>query len=136
MLEEWGWFVMKVFTTDSEPAFAYSLGLYERFKHPEIILFGLDLDVMHRLINDAAEQIRQGERYEVGRRYDDLLAGYGCEFRQVDSKHCRRLLTYAFWYYKGSAFPALQLIWPDPEGRFPWDAGFEERFRSFQPNLD
>ncbi len=42
-LEQWGWFVIKVGAGESEPAFAYSIGFYENFKHPEIILFGLDL---------------------------------------------------------------------------------------------
>jgi len=36
--------VIKVGADDAEPAFAYSLELYEMFQHPELILFGLDLD--------------------------------------------------------------------------------------------
>jgi len=57
-LEKWGWFVTKVGAGDSESAFAYSMGLYENFHHPEIVLFGLDLEVMHRLINNAGSRIR------------------------------------------------------------------------------
>src|SRR5437016_1622877 len=59
-LEKWGWFVTKVGAGQGEPAFAYSMGLYENFHHPEIVLFGLDLEVMHRLINNAGSQIRDG----------------------------------------------------------------------------
>ena len=54
-LEQWGWDVIKVAAGDGELAFAYSMGLYENFLHPELILFGLDLNVMHQLINDAAK---------------------------------------------------------------------------------
>ncbi len=40
-LEKWGWFVTKVGAGDGEPAFAYSMGLYENFHHPEIVLLAL-----------------------------------------------------------------------------------------------
>jgi len=38
-LEEWGWYVISV---ADKPVFSYSVGLFEHFKHPEIIVFGLD----------------------------------------------------------------------------------------------
>jgi hypothetical protein len=28
--------------------------------------------------------------------------------------------------------PANQLVWPDMEGRFPWQDGFDERYRDQQ----
>ena len=135
-LEQWGWFVTKVGASDSEPAFAYSLGLYENFKHPEIIIFGLELEMMHRLVNDAGRRIRQGLGYKEGQRYDDLLKGYQCEFRKVNPNRHDGLLNYAIWYYKGSPFPVLQLVWPDQTGLFPWEDGFNERFRKKQLRLE
>lgn len=135
-LEQWGWFVIKVAATDSEPPFAYSMGLYENFQHPEIILFGLDVEVMHRLINGAAKRIQRGQSYAEGHRHYDLFDGYPCEFRKVNTSRTEGLFNYATWYYKGAAFPALQLIWPDPEGLFPWEDGFDENFRKKQPILE
>ena len=131
-LEEWGWFVLSVGAGDSEPAFSYSIGLYEHFKHPEIILFGLDFGVMHRLINDAAGKIKEGYRYEDRRRESDLLKDYECEFRLVRPKRYVGLLNYAIWYYHGKEFPALQLVWPDSKGNFPWESDFDERFKKDQ----
>ncbi|TLJ61921.1 DUF4262 domain-containing protein, partial [Pseudomonas aeruginosa] len=32
----------------------------------------------------------------------------------------------------GRELPALQLVWPDPVGRFAWEPQFDEGFR-FQP---
>ncbi len=135
-LEEWGWFVIKVGASDSLPAFAYSLGLYERFKHPEIVLFGLDFEIMHRLINDAGKRIRQGQTYEDRHRYNDLLDGHECEFRRVDPRRYDGLLNYAVWYYRSQPFPALQLVWPDSQGHFPGESGFDEKFTKVQPCLD
>jgi hypothetical protein len=81
-LEEYGWYVIKVGADDSEPAFAYTLGLYENFGHPEIIIFGLDFDTMHQLLNDAGERIRQGGRFEDGQEDDGLLENYRWHFGQ------------------------------------------------------
>jgi hypothetical protein len=57
------------------PRFAHSMGLYENFHHPEIVVFGLNLDLMHRLINFAGERIREGQKYEEGQEYGDFLEG-------------------------------------------------------------
>jgi hypothetical protein len=37
------------------------------------------------------------------------------------------------WFYEGVDFPALQMFWPDREGRFPWDKGFPSRRESQLP---
>lgn len=134
-LEQWGWFVTKVGATNVEPAFAYSMGLYEHFRHPELILFGLDLSLMHRLINDLGEQIRHGQIFRANSRCDSLLKGYPCEFRAVNPRNYDGFLNYAVWYYRGPVFPTLQLIWPDNLGRFPWDQNFDEDLRKRQPAL-
>ena len=79
-LERHEWFVMKVGAGDGEPAFAYSLGLFENFNHPEISLFGLDLDTMHTLINDVGELVRSGQRFDAGDTSDRLLDGFTVGF--------------------------------------------------------
>jgi hypothetical protein len=135
-LEKWKWFVTKVGAGGGEPAFAYSMGLYENFHHPEIVVFGLDLEVMHRLINNAGARIREGEKFEEGKKYDDLLQGYPCAFLRVNPSRYDGLLNYTVWYYEGANFPAVQMIWPDKAGLFPSEAGFDERFRNEQPMLD
>jgi hypothetical protein len=135
-LEKWGWFVTKVGAGDDAPAFAYSMGLYENFHHPEIVLFGLDLEIMHGLINAAGSRIREGQKYDEGQKYGDLLLCFRCEFRRVNPTRYDGLLNYSIWYYEGSHFPVFQLVWPDKAGLFPWDDGFDERFRNDQPLLE
>ena len=49
-LEEWGWYVISV---GAQPPFSYSIGLFEHFQHPEIILFGLNSKRRHGIVNDA-----------------------------------------------------------------------------------
>jgi hypothetical protein len=134
-LERHGWFVMKVGAGDGAPAFAYSLGLFENFNHPEIILFGLDLETMHTLINDVGELVRSGQRFAAGDTSDQLLDGFTCAFRPVAKSQYGAHVTYTVWYYGNEEFPVLQLVWPDMNGRFPWDGEFDERYRPDQPDL-
>jgi hypothetical protein len=135
ILERWGWFVTKVGASDSVPTFAYSMGLYENLNHPEIILFGLALELMHGLINDAAKRIQEGRKYEEGHRYDDLIEGRLCAFRQVLPSRYKGFLNGTIWYYNGSSFPAFQLVWADRTGLFPWEVGFDANLAQRQPAL-
>jgi hypothetical protein len=90
---------------------------------------------MHQLISSAGARIREGQKFEEGKRYDDLLQDYPCAFRRVNPTRYDGLLNYAVWYYEGSDLPALQLIWPDKSGLFPWEDGFDEQFINDQPSL-
>lgn len=38
-----GWHVIGVEADNEGPAFAYSIGLYQTFGHPEVVVFGLSI---------------------------------------------------------------------------------------------
>jgi uncharacterized protein DUF4262 len=134
--EDHGWFVMKIAEDDRGPGFAYTFGLYEEFKHPELVLYGLDPGHMHRLLNDAGKRIKAGTRYyQDGDVIHDLLEGYRCAFRSVNPRWYSKTCTWALWFYQQRSFPVLQLVWPDKNSRFPWDTGFDDSLRSKQPDL-
>src|SRR5687768_3787065 len=84
-IDSYGCHVVLVPEDEEGPAFAYSIGLFETLSHPEVLVIGLGLDLMHRMINGVNERARTGERFEDGREYDGLLEGYRCAFRRVDS---------------------------------------------------
>jgi hypothetical protein len=129
-----GWAVVRIDAEAQEPAYAYSVGLHSTFAHPEVIVFGLDLDVLHRIVNTIGEAVKTGERFEVGDADDRVLEGYRCAFREVaaaaESAYMGILISYC-----GHEVPALQCIWPDREGRFPWQVGVDAEFRERQPML-
>jgi hypothetical protein len=135
-VERYGLHVLKVGAEADSPTFAYTVGLYRTFGHPEIIMLGLGLDLMHRLLNDVAASLREGRRYAAGDVSDEFLDDHDVTFRAVPERHYRAYLGWANWFHDGVAYPVLQLIYPDRERRWPWEAGVPDGFRRNQPVLE
>ncbi len=119
------------------PAFAYTIGLYEKFNHPEIICFGLSTDLLGWMLNHARDLVKDGEVVVPGKLYSGFLKGYEVQFLPVDQAHYADYLGYGGWYYDMDFdFPVLQLVWPDKEHKFPWEDDFNPDWKFKQPLLD
>ncbi len=134
-IEQHGWHVVKVMEDEVGPGHAFSLGLWQTRRHPEILAVGPDLDVLHQLVNAVGEEIRDGRRFEAGQDYEGIVQGFACRFRTVHPRNYPDFLGYAGWFYEGPSFEALQCQWPDAQGRFPGDADFPEALARHQPDL-
>ena len=134
-VEQNGWHVLNVFAEDGVPPFSYSIGLYQTLGHPEIFIAGLPSRVADPLIHSVGEEIRAGRSFEAGEVNSDLLRGHDCAFRPVPRHAYQEYFGRAIDFYDGENFPVLQLVYPDQEGRWPWDDGAEEGFRLMQPVL-
>lgn len=121
---------------DHLPGFAYSIGLFESFGHPEIICFGMDLSMMAELINDACDSIKQGNTFGTYIPYPDFLEGVDVKFVTVDQSFYGDYFNFAINYYGDENFPAMQMVWPDKENKFPWEENFYEPWKFQQPLLD
>jgi len=135
-IEKFGLQVIMVSATDYLPSFAYSIGLYKIYKHPEIICFGLSNDLVHAIINDVADLIKNGEKIELSKNYDNIFKDSKAEFLKVDERNIDNYFGAAINFYETSKFPALQLVWTDRNDRFPWEENFENKFLHDQPLLD
>ncbi|HLQ39190.1 MAG TPA: DUF4262 domain-containing protein [Planctomycetota bacterium] len=115
--------------------YAYTIGLTHRFGHPEIVICGLDEAQAESLLELVTEDVAEGKRFEPGRDYDGLLHGYPAKFRALSAVRVAEYLGVARWAYDGAPFTALQLFWPDKQGRFPWHPDVRERFKELQQVL-
>jgi len=119
------------------PAFAYSIGLYKTYQHPEIIIFGLSTDIMSYLLDKVGEEINKGVKFSTRIDYDEYLANYPIRFIEVDKEHYHDYLGYCGWFYDNTFdFPTYQLVWTDKERKYPWDKNFNENWKFKQPLLD
>jgi hypothetical protein len=139
-VQRYGWHVALIPPEDAGPGaatvgWAFTIGLHETHRHPEILVFGRDVELLHALLNRCGDAVRRGWRFDETRTYAGLVEGYACAFRKVDPRWYAAFLGNAQWHYRGDDFPALQLFWPDAERRFPWQDGFATEWRADQPLL-
>lgn len=135
-IEKFGWKVMLLEATNYLPSFAYTIGLWKNYKHPEIISFGLTTKTLHLIINDAGEIAKAGQIIEVGKTYDNSFENSDTQFVIVDDRNIADYFGQAINYYNAKDFPAIQLVWTDRNNRFPWDNDYEKEFEFRQPLLD
>lgn len=135
-IEEFGLSVIVIEATDYLPSFAYSIGLWQKFKHPELICFGLRTQTLHTIINDVAELVKIGEFIKTGKIYDNIFENSKAEFLSVDRRNLNDYFGAAIDYYNSKEFSAIQLVWTDRNDKFPWETEFEQDFIYKQPLLD
>lgn len=130
-----GWHVLNILEDGEEPGWSFTVGLATTFQHPELVVVGLKLELMHLLLNNLAETIREGRRYTPGETITDLLEDYSCKVIKVDRAHYHEWLGYACWYHQGDDFDALQVVWPDTNHVLPTDPAAPAALIRGQPLL-
>lgn len=103
MMKEYGWYAHYVADdTDSPTKFnAHTHGFEESWNHPDIqIVVPMEGPRAHSLFWMMVDLIKEGKKYEPGKKYDDVLEGYPVMFAWA-SEGNRRL---------------LRMILPDKEG--------------------
>src|ERR1700722_18329534 len=88
-IEKWGVSIISVApkTGDDGPNWTYSIGFWQQYQHPEVIIIGLDGRTAGALINELNHRIRDSKQhFEDGALSEDLLTGgYTCYFQSVEN---------------------------------------------------
>ena len=111
-----------------DATFAYTVGVWGTFGHPELVLVGR-WQHAHSYLSTLVSMVREGYRFSAGDTTDELLEGYEVRFGSVSDERRLELLTWSDWANLREPFEALQLILPDRAGRWPEDpqyAGFPQ----------
>ena len=138
-VKEFGWHVTcvgpAVDSDDPEEWFAYTVGLTKTFGWPELICFGLDLQVMAGLLNDAVDECRQRDiEPSPGLILNDVIEGYPARL-EIPMPMADHYVNSARWFARMEGLPTpgvLQLFWPDQNGHFPDDPACAEGVRQLQ----
>ncbi len=127
IIQQFGWAVVHVLPSDEDPAdavpFAYTVGLTATDR-AELIIAGLPPDLSHQLINEVAGRVHdEGVRFRHGRRVSGLIV-------DQDVVILAGRPTGELWpgaalaRYGRERLRLQQLVWPDPEDRFPWQEDY------------
>lgn len=119
----------------SAPGWAHSIGLWQRFAHPELVVFGPELELPAQLLRRLCIEVRAGRHYQGGESPAGILQGPAPTLQQVAARWLPVFMGNAAWHYRSEEFPVLQAFWPDPGGAFPWQAHADPEWREAQPLL-
>jgi hypothetical protein len=134
-VREFGWFKTGVFAENKQPDFAYTTGFWSSLGVPEILVFSLKPEIAHNVLWDVYREARDGRSLPVGQALSDIFGNHMAYLFPVAKEHYEDHVGWSRWFYDGDDFPCIQLVWPDRNGVFPWQADFDESFRDDQPDL-
>ena len=132
-IARYGWHCVHIQAEGEFVEYSFTVGLFQTYKHPELIIFGLPYKVAHQILTTAAEAARAGVPLDLSNPTDALLNGYSCCFGEVPKTQYHEHVGYARWYYEGNGFPLYQIIWPSRSGQFPWHPLATDAFKLSQP---
>ena len=124
-IDRHGWAVTAVDGDRVHAPFAYTIGLTEQGL-PELVITGLPQAGAHAVLQSVAQHCLEEERLVPGTQ--PTVDGVEIGLEVVAVPHPEAHLFDAVSLY-GTETRALQLVWQDARGRWPWDVGF----RGFQP---
>ncbi|KQU32056.1 DUF4262 domain-containing protein [Rhodococcus sp. BP-349] len=112
-----GWAVTAVAGSDHEvPDVAYTTGLTSR-SLPELIVYGLPFHLSGSLLHDMASQMVAGLALSSGITIRSAT-GDEPDIVVIQAVNTADMVVTGALY---SDFTALQLVWPDVDGHFPWE---------------
>jgi hypothetical protein len=126
-MQEHGWAVQYV-ESDRIP-FAYTVGLHD-CGLPELLMTGVSRQRAIRLLNVVAKDMMGGRTLTPGQKIA-VTSGPLVELVEVANPDAHMTWAVAFG---GQGVRALQLVWADGRGRWPWAAAFSDG-RGRQPVL-
>jgi hypothetical protein len=125
-IKNYGLHIVHVFEDEENPNFSYTVGLYENYLHPEIVIIGLKRELTQILLNNMAYDIKEGKSFTAGEYHEGILDDFLCYLGEIPKSEYQEYVGWAIWFYDGLDFPLLQCVPPTVGGKFPWDKDFPE----------
>jgi hypothetical protein len=135
-VEDSGLRLVHVEDDEGGPVWSYTVGLWRAFGQAEVVVFGLPVETAEPLLEAVMDAVEDGKRYAAGGQHDGLLHGYPVCFARVDSSQRRGLMPAIAEVHGEDDVPCVQLVYPDSQGRWPWQPDVREGFRKLQPVLE
>jgi hypothetical protein len=134
-IREHGWFRTGILADDDGPGFSFTTGFWVNADHPELLMFSMKDEIAHDVFWDLFRDAKKGASLPVGRRTENAFGNAPAYVFRIAERQYRNFLGWSCWFYRGTDFPCLQIVWPDRAGIFPWEPGFDAGFDGLQPDL-
>jgi len=130
-----GWHAVNVIEDDSHPPWTYTIGFYETWGFPELIIIGRSRATAHHVLETIALRLDADDRPDLNITTDTLIRGAVCHFIEVADCYYPDYVGFARWFYRRRHFPLYQIVWPNTDGHYPWSVDAPNTFKNWQPVL-
>jgi hypothetical protein len=135
-VQEHGWQTTSVGADENgDPAFSYTTGFWLTVDQPDVIVFDFPPQLSHDVFGQMIRKAREGHRFPMGQPIDDILSNEGVYLFPIKREAGVEYLRSSNWFYRRTDFPAVQLVWADGAGRYPWDDDFDAALLKLQPDI-
>lgn len=110
---------------DSTPSFCYSTGIYKSFGIPEIFISSLPQNLSQGLIENYVNKFKNSDSIPIDKRIDDLTDRFSIYLIEVPTAKLTDFILSSIRFYKDEDYKYVQLIYPDTDGLFPNDIGYD-----------
>jgi hypothetical protein len=97
-VEKYGFHVAQIPGDGYSPSFAYTIGLYKTYGYPELICFGLNLDLLHSVLWSGKELLDKQPIPDQSIGYPDFLGDYDVRLLTVDKAWYKYYFGYGIWF--------------------------------------
>lgn len=135
-VEESGWAVVSVMgasESEKDPGYAYTVGLFENYSHPELMIAGLPRETSAGILNQLGLRVSKGENFEICEPVDRVIRGHKARFSSMDPSWIQKMMGLNDLYIPIEDLPAIQTLWPDEQGLFPDEVGCDISVKRLQP---
>ena len=123
-IEKYGYHVTYVMEEKDFTPFGYSTGLYKKFGIPEVFVSGLPNSLTNTLITNYAE-IFKDKSIPFNEKLDNLIDRFLVYLIPVETSLIEEKVLASLRLYDGIGFDSVQVIYPDLNGLFPGEVGYD-----------
>lgn len=107
------------------PSFCYSTGIYKSFGIPEIFISSLPANLSHQLIKNYVDRFKDGESIPLNKRLEDLTDRFPVYLIEASVDKLTDYVLSSIRFYGTEPYKYLQLVYPDTQGHFPNEEGYD-----------
>jgi hypothetical protein len=131
-IAEYGWHCVNVVEDDGQPPWSFTIGLYETYGFPELLVIGRSRATAHTMLKSIADDLELNHPPKLSDPDGHLLLGLKCHLVRVHPRYYSDYVGFARWFYRKRNFPLYQIIWPNNDGIYPWDKTASKAFKEWQ----
>ena len=119
-----GYHISAIMEEENFTPFAYSTGIFENFKIPELFISGLGPNLSGEIIKNYAEKYKF-KKVPINKKIVNLTDRFPICFIKVSNKDLTEYVLTSVKFYENRNYDYLQLVFPDLNGNFPNETNYD-----------